>query len=158
MGKRIEGNRPNPKDVEAEFATEIYKNIVLHSRLDLLARKHATIVDFKTQKKGAGGARIYKNSKQLPTYAWHLALHNIRIKHVVYLVEIWEMDAEGNPDRVVGYEKFVKIWAWQIRIILRLGYVAGVKRLPKVCESQEFGKIDLEDFAIKYTHGSFRNR
>lgn len=98
----------DPKDVEAEFATEIYKNIVLHSRLDLLARKHATIVDFKTQKKGAGGARIYKNSKQLPTYAWHLALHNIRIKHVVYLVEIWEMDAEGNPDHVVGYEKFVK--------------------------------------------------
>lgn len=97
-----------PADVEAEFATEIYKNIVLHSRLDLLARKDQTIVDFKTQKKGAGGARIYKNSKQLPTYAWHLALHNIRIKRIVYLVEIWEMDAAGNPVRVVGYEKFVK--------------------------------------------------
>lgn len=95
-------------DVEEEFATEIYQNIVLHSRLDGLARKHATIFDYKTQKKGAGGARIYKNSKQLPTYAWHLALHNIRIKRVVYLVEIWEFDEAGNPVDVVGYEKFVK--------------------------------------------------
>ena len=95
-------------DVEQEFATEIYRDIVLHSRLDGLARKHATIFDYKTQKKGAGGARIYKNSKQLPTYAWHLALHNIRIKQVVYLVEIWEFDEAGNPVGVVGYEKFVK--------------------------------------------------
>lgn len=95
-------------DVEQEFATEIYKNIVLHSRLDSLARKAGIIIDYKTQKKGAGGARIYKNSKQLPTYAWHLALHNIRIKQVIYLVEIWEFDENGDPVSVVGYEKFVK--------------------------------------------------
>ncbi len=95
-------------DVEAEFATEIYQDIVLHSRLDGLSKKSCTIIDYKTQKKGAGGARIYKNSKQLPTYAWHLALHNIRIKQVIYLVEIWEFDEAGNPVDVVGYEKFVK--------------------------------------------------
>lgn len=95
-------------DVEAEFATEIYQDIVLHSRLDGLSKKSCTIIDYKTQKKGAGGARIYKNSKQLPAYAWHLALHNIRIKQVIYLVEIWEFDESGNPVDVVGYEKFVK--------------------------------------------------
>jgi hypothetical protein len=98
----------DPADVERQLATEIYKNIVLHSRLDSLARKAGIIIDYKTQKKGAGGARIYKNSKQLPTYAWHLALHNIRIKQVIYLVEIWEFDENGDPVSVVGYEKFVK--------------------------------------------------
>lgn len=99
----------DPADVEKQLATEIYKNIILHSTLDLLARKDFTIVDYKTQKKGAGGARIYKNSRQLPTYAWHASLHNIRIKQIIYLVEIWNVDAEGNPVDVDHYEKFVKV-------------------------------------------------
>lgn len=95
---------------EKEFATEIYKNIVLHSRPDGVAANDFVIVDYKTQKEGAGGAeKVYRNSKQLPTYAWHLAMHNIRIKRIVYLVEIWAVDETGEMDHVVGYEKFDKV-------------------------------------------------
>lgn len=93
---------------EQEFATEIYKDIVLHSRPDAVAATDAVLIDYKTQKKGAGGARIYKNSKQLPTYAWQLANHNIRIKKIVYLVEIWNVDEDGNMVDIYRYEKFEK--------------------------------------------------
>lgn len=93
---------------EKEFATEIYDGIVLHSRPDAVAATNAVLIDYKTQKKGAGGARIYKSSKQLPTYAWQLANHNIRIKRIVYLVEIWEIDEAGEPVEVSHYEKFEK--------------------------------------------------
>lgn len=94
---------------EKEFATEIYDGIVLHSRPDAVAARDMVLFDYKTQKKGAGGAKIYKSSKQLPTYAWHLAMHNIRIKRIVYLVEIWEVDEAGEMVDIVGYEKFDKV-------------------------------------------------
>lgn len=93
---------------EKEFATEIYENIVLHSRPDAVAAKAFTLIDYKTQRKGAGGARIYKNSKQLIVYAWQLAMHNIRIRRIVYLVEIWNTDETGAMVDVSHYEKFEK--------------------------------------------------
>jgi hypothetical protein len=70
---------------EEEFATELFKE---HrdsqpSRRQL-QQPHAIVVDYKTMVKGAGGARRYKNSKQLIFYAYQLAVHNIRITKYVY--------------------------------------------------------------------------
>ena len=89
---------------EEEFATELFKNIVIHSRPDGVSVPSATVVDYKTMVKGAGGARRYKSSKQLIFYAFQLAVHNIRIKRYVYFVEIWNEDYT----EIVKYEKFEK--------------------------------------------------
>lgn len=95
---------------EKEFATELFKNIVIHSRPDGVSVPSATIVDYKTMIEGAGGARRYKNSKQLPFYSFQLGVHNIRIKKYVYLVEIWNKatDTEEAYTRIIGYDKFEK--------------------------------------------------
>jgi hypothetical protein len=95
---------------EKEFATEIFKGIVVHSRPDGVSVPDATVVDYKTQIEGAGGARKYGSSKQLPFYAFQLGWHNIRIKRYVYLIEIWnkETETEEAYTRIVGYDKFEK--------------------------------------------------
>lgn len=89
---------------EEEFATELFKNIVIHSRPDGIAEYAHIIVDYKTMVKGAGGAHTYKNSKQLIFYAYQLAIHNIRITKYVYMIEIWSKDYT----EIIGYEKFEK--------------------------------------------------
>lgn len=89
---------------EKEFTTELFKNIVIHSRPDGVAANDAIVVDYKTMVKGAGGARRYKNSKQLIFYAYQLAIHNIRIKKYVYFVEIWN----ETYDEIIGYDIFEK--------------------------------------------------
>lgn len=89
---------------EKEFATELFENIIVHSRPDGVSVPDATVIDFKTMVKGAGGARRYKNSKQLPFYAFQLGWHNIRIKKYVYFVEIWN----ETYDEIIGYDKFEK--------------------------------------------------
>lgn len=89
---------------EEEFATELFKGIVIHSRPDAVAATAHIVVDYKTMVKGAGGARRYKNSKQLIFYAYQLAVHNIRITKYVYMVEIWNEDYT----EIIGYEKFEK--------------------------------------------------
>lgn len=89
---------------EKEFATELFKDIIVHSRPDGVAANDYIVVDYKTMVKGAGGARRYKNSKQLLFYAFQLSIHNIRIKKYVYFVEIWNEDYT----EIVGYEKFEK--------------------------------------------------
>jgi len=90
--------------VEQEFATEMFKNIIVHSRPDGVSAVSATVVDYKTMVKGAGGARRYKNSKQLLFYAYQLAIHGIHIKKIVYFVEIWN----AEYTEIIGYEKFEK--------------------------------------------------
>lgn len=89
---------------EHEFATELFKDIVIHSRPDAVAANDFIVVDYKTMVKGAGGARRYKSSKQLIFYAFQLAVHNIRIKKYVYFVEIWN----ETYDEIIGYDKFEK--------------------------------------------------
>jgi hypothetical protein len=89
---------------EEEFATELFKGIVIHSRPDGVAANDFIVVDYKTMVKGAGGARRYKNSRQLPFYSYQLGIHNIRIKKYVYFVEIWN----DTYDEIIGYEKFEK--------------------------------------------------
>lgn len=113
---------------EKEFATELFKNIVIHSRPDGVSVPSATVVDYKTMVKGAGGARRYKSSRQLIFYAYQLAIHNIRIKRYVYLVEIWNEDYT----EIVKYDKFekdiglidiasIKKWAHERCEVLALG-------------------------------------
>ena len=89
---------------EKEFATELFKGIVIHSRPDGVAANDAIVVDYKTMVKGAGGARRYKNSKQLLFYAYQLAIHNISIKKYIYFVEIWS----ESYDEIIGYDIFEK--------------------------------------------------
>lgn len=55
-------------------------------------------------------------------------------------------------------KNLLKIWAWQIRIIWRLGCAIVVKRLPKECESPEFGKVErgkvpIGDFDLNWEIG-----
>lgn len=113
---------------EKEFATELFKNIVIHSRPDGVSIPDATVVDYKTMVKGAGGARRYGSSKQLPFYAFQLGVHNIRIKRYVYFVEIWNADYT----EIVGYDMYektvglldiaaVKKWAHDRCEVLALG-------------------------------------
>lgn len=89
---------------EQEFATELFENIVVHSRPDGVSVTEALVVDYKTMVKGAGGARRYKSSKQLPFYSFQLGIHNIRITKYVYFVEIWN----ENYTEIIGYDKFEK--------------------------------------------------
>lgn len=95
---------------EKEFATELFKDIVIHSRPDGVAANDGIVVDYKTMVQGAGGARRYSSSKQLLFYAFQLAVHNIRIKKYVYFVEIWNRESETEEayTRIIGYEKFEK--------------------------------------------------
>lgn len=100
---------PQYKDVqithaEKEFATELFKGIVIHSRPDGVSVPSAMVVDYKTMVKGAGGARRYASSKQLPFYSFQLGVHNIRITKYVYLVEIWNKDYT----EIIGYDCFEK--------------------------------------------------
>ena len=122
--------------VEQELATEIYKDIILHSRPDMIAAKQFTLIDYKTMVREDTGAGIYKNSRQLPIYSYQAAMHNIRIKKYIYLVEIW------NEDRseIVGYDKYereinlaeisaIRHWIKQRCEVLVLGMkLAGVWR------------------------------
>lgn len=125
---------------EKEFATELFKNIVIHSRPDGVSVPDATVVDYKTMVKGAGGARRYASSKQLPFYAFQLGVHNIRIKRYVYFVEIWNADYT----EIVGYDMYektvglldvaaVKKWAHDRCEVLALGMqMAGLWKPDKV--------------------------
>lgn len=125
---------------EEEFATELFKNIVIHSRPDAVAANDAIIIDYKTQVKGAGGARKYSSSKQLIFYAYQLAVHNIRIKKYVYMVEIWS----ETYDEIIGYDKFekdiklldiaaIKKWAHGRCEVLAIGMkMAGLWKSDKI--------------------------
>lgn len=95
---------------EKEFATEIFQNIVIHSRPDGVSVPTSTVVDYKTMIEGAGGARRYASSKQLPFYSFQLAIHNIKIKRYIYFVEIWNKATETEEayTRIVKYEKYEK--------------------------------------------------
>lgn len=120
--------------VEQEFATEIYKNIILHSRPDFIAAKQQTLIDYKTMVREEGGALIYKNSRQLPTYSYQAAMHNIRIKRYIYLVEIWNK----QRTEIIGYDRYereinlaeismIRAWIKQRCEVLVVGMkIAGV--------------------------------
>lgn len=89
---------------EKEYTTELYKGIVIHSRIDGVNVPQCVVVDYKTMVKGAGGARRYKSSKQLPFYSYQLSIHNVLVKKYVYFVEIWNKEYT----EILGYEKFEK--------------------------------------------------
>lgn len=110
--------------VEAEFATEIMKGVVVHSRMDSVSVEGETIIDYKTvldgkngwQKnlQGYGWRPIYtaggnlidskvvpsSKQKQLKFYAFQLGLHGIRIKRGLFLCEIWN----GDRTEIIGYK------------------------------------------------------
>ncbi len=90
--------------IEKEFATEILPGIVVHSRPDLVSVPKEAVIDYKTlsaeyYNSGTEKAESYKASKQLLVYAVQLGIHNIRIKRLIYMVEIWNM----KRDKILGY-------------------------------------------------------
>jgi hypothetical protein len=92
------------QEVEKEFVTEIAPGIVIHSRPDAISLPLQTIVDYKTVVDGTRGWKAnvaqYKRSKQGKFYAFQLAIHDVRIRRVIYLCEIW--NAERN--KILGYD------------------------------------------------------
>ncbi len=87
--------------IEHQLASEVFPGVVLHSTIDGVSELAATIIDYKTI---TGDAGAYRSSKQLKLYSYQLALHDIRIKHGMFLCEIWEKDEDGKRCKIVGYE------------------------------------------------------
>jgi len=96
--------------VEQEFVSEILPDVVLHSRPDAVCADISTIVDYKTliADSFAMGELLavqrYSKSKQLPIYAYQAGLHDIRIKRIAYLVEIWNR----QQTEILGYKIITK--------------------------------------------------
>lgn len=95
---------------EQEFAAEILPGVILHSRPDAVCADIFTLVDYKTliASSMAEGELLavqrYGKSKQLPLYAYQLGLHEIRIKKIAYLVEIWNRE----QTEILGYKIITK--------------------------------------------------
>lgn len=96
--------------VEKEFATEIFPDVVVHSRPDFVSLPDETIMDHKTLaadtllQGGENAIKYYKNSKQLTFYAFQLSVHNLRIKRGIYSIEIWNR----SRDKILGYSYLVR--------------------------------------------------
>lgn len=84
--------------VEREFAVEIAPDVVLHSRPDSVSEPDEAVHDYKTMvcdsyEDGFLKAHaMYGKSKQLAVYALQLTTHGIRIRKMVYLVELWNRE------------------------------------------------------------------
>lgn len=138
--REIEDGRYNVavSHVEEEFASEIAPGVVMHSRPDAISVIEEAVIDFKTVVDGTNGFESnlhkYKTSKQGLFYAFQMALHDIRIKRVIYLCEIWN----GERTKILCYRAVVqnvnlmdianmKYWAID-RVAL---YKASVQRLER---------------------------
>lgn len=101
--------------IEHEFATEMLKDVIVHSRPDCVTVSAETVWDYKTVVDGKNGWRenlrgygwrehgpTVETGKhhQLQFYAFQLGLHGIRIKHGAFLCEIWN----AERDTIIGYE------------------------------------------------------
>lgn len=96
--------------VEEEVVSEIMPNVVLHSRLDVISRDAMAIIDYKTLIADSYELGVmlavsrYKSTKQLPLYAYQVGLNGIRIKRLIYVVEIWNR----QMDTILGYKVIEK--------------------------------------------------
>ncbi len=89
--------------VEAEFASEIFKGVILHSRLDAYGESKA--IDYKTTTMDRKRVQaLYNSSIQLKIYAYQLMIHDIPVEEMVYLIEHWNED----HSKILGYSKMVK--------------------------------------------------
>lgn len=93
--------------VEHEFTTEIWKDIVIHSRPDAVSTTSHTIYDYKTVTDGKRGwkrtvADYHHEVKQrqLKFYAFQLGLHGIMITRGAFLCEIWN----EARDEILDYQ------------------------------------------------------
>ncbi len=91
--------------LEREFATEILPGVICHSRPDAVSKSAGVLIDYKTMiadhyQQGFDRAwTTYGDCKQLLFYAYQIGLHEIRIKRLVYFVEIWSRDRTS----ILGY-------------------------------------------------------
>ncbi len=93
--------------IEHEFTTEIWKDVVIHSRPDAVSAAQATIYDYKTVvdgkvgwRKTVDGYRHKGKQYQLMFYAYQLGLHGIEIKRGAFLCEVWNQ----ARDEILRYE------------------------------------------------------
>lgn len=92
--------------VEKEFKTEIFKNVIAHSRPDVISETSCAVIDYKTLcadslEHGIITAHnVYERSRQGLFYAFQLSIHNVKINKIIYLVEIWNRER----DEILGYE------------------------------------------------------
>lgn len=90
------GKRWKPTHIEHEFSTEIWKDIVIHSRVDVACADDHAIVDYKTVIDGVQGYKKIVNSygtvtkqRQLLFYAYQMGLHGIKIDKGSFFLEVW---------------------------------------------------------------------
>jgi hypothetical protein len=93
--------------IEQEFTSEPWKDIVVHSRPDVVSVPGKLLVDYKTCVDGAQGYKKIVDSyrhiskqRQLTFYAYQLGLHGIKINAGLFALEIWNKDR----DTILGYE------------------------------------------------------
>jgi hypothetical protein len=91
---------------EHAFATEVFKDVVLHFRPDAVSLEAKAVIDYK---KIVGDAKQFNPSKQLLIYAYGLWLHGIDIRERVYLCEQWDKDST----KILGYQ----IWRLPVKLI-----------------------------------------
>ncbi len=91
--------------IEREFATDLLPGVICHSRMDAVSKSAGVVVDYKTiiadhYQEGYDRAwRMYDKFSQLKFYAYQLGLHGIRIKRMVYFIEVWNR----QRDMIFGY-------------------------------------------------------
>lgn len=83
--------------VEQEFKAEIFKGVILHSRLDSVSLSDKAVIDYK---KVVKGARQFLNDWQLKVYAVNLMLNGYEVNKLVHLCEVWEK----NEAKIIGYQ------------------------------------------------------
>jgi hypothetical protein len=94
--------------IEKEYAVQLVRGVVVHSRPDAVSRKTKTIYDYKTVLAAPGGVEgkvnQYWSSRQGIFYALQLHYHGIEIERVAYLCELWNRDR----DQILGYRQVVR--------------------------------------------------
>jgi hypothetical protein len=93
--------------VEEEFVTEIWPDVFIHSRMDLVCEEMSTLPDYKTALDGEQGLdkvidgyRHETKRRQLLLYAYQLGLHGIKIDTGAFLIEGWNKER----DTILRYE------------------------------------------------------
>ena len=88
--------------VEEEIVTEIFPNVVLHSRPDAVSKSYGLIADPKIT---VDQIKKWNPSRQLLMYVLHFMARNIPIKEICYLGEIWDFDEVPNNGKMMKVKR-----------------------------------------------------
>ncbi len=98
---------------EYELSNEILPGVILHSTIDAyLAGDY--VADFKTTAKSA---KDWTDVKQLHVYAYQLSLQDVKVKRLMYLLEVWDRERESilsweKMEREIKPEDLISVAQW----------------------------------------------